>query len=123
MPILGTAQNASAKLACDCAGVFQISKIGKLHFCLLTIQLLEYPPKKSQLYCKFTQLQSCSGGTWTTHHMGRKEEVEAAGLVGLWWLRCRGIGAACDLGPKLQLEGSFLGVFFQSLHVRESNFC
>lgn len=33
---------------------------------------------------------------------GRQEEVEAAGLVGLWWLRCRGIGAACDLGPKLE---------------------
>ncbi len=32
----------------------------------------------------------------------RQEEVEAAGLVGLWWLWCRGIGAACDLGSKLQ---------------------
>ena len=88
MPILGTAQNASAKLACDCAGVFQISKIGKLHFCLLTIQLLEYPPKNHNYTVNSHNfnLAAVAHGPHTT--WGARKKLKQLGLLG-----CGGFGA------------------------------
>lgn len=76
-------------------------------------------PKKTQLYRKFTQLQSCSGVTWTTRHMGARKKLKQLGLLG-----CGGFGAVELVQHVTWVQSlSFLGVFLQSLHVWESNFC